>query len=1076
MDVRLLGPVEVRDDDGPVRLGRRRERCLLGLLMLEAGTVVPLDRIVNLLWQDDPPAGAVRDVHTGVARLRASLTPHGIRIATVGSGYLADVSGDTVDAHRFTTAVARAQRLPDPADRVALLDSALALWRGPLLADVADDELRGRVGAGLDELRLFAVELRAQAQLDAGRYQDAAAELAVAVERHPTREQLVELLMTALYRGGRRVDALAAYRRTRDLLVRELGVEPGARLQQVHSGVLTNDPALAGTGTAPARWRFLPRDVPDFTGRVTDLDRLDAITRDSQGASAVVVTTVAGTAGVGKTAFAVHWGYRAADRFPDGQLYVNLRGYDVGRPLRPIDALALLLRAMGMTGDKIPIDEPEAAGLYRSVLADKRVLVLLDNARSVDQVRPLLPSSPGSVALITSRDRLAGLLARDGATRITLDVLDPDEAVALLTRILGVERVAAEPAAARDLAEVCGYLPLALRIAAANLADQAGVPIADRVAELRAGSRLAALTIEGDAASALRSAFDQSYATLDQATARLFRLLGLHPGPDVTPPAAAVLAGVPVAAATAALHRLVAAHLVTEPAEGRYTLHDLVRLYARERAGDEDGTDSSRAVLDRLCRWYLGLADAAARHLYPHMLRLPVPPAGDTASDWPAADVAPDQPPGDVACDRPAALAWLDAERANLVACARYAAENRLGAIAWLLPDTLRGYFYLRRNVVDWLATSGAAREAARAAGNLRSEAAASHSIALAYSCQGRYAEGLAFHARAMDLSVRAGWREGEAAILGNEGVIRLWRGDLDLAADRFTRALDIYRELDSVAGQGVNLSNLGVMYAARGQFQRAVEHYTRALALHQQTGARASEALALNNIGDMYRNMGRYPLAVEHFTASLEIHREVGGLAGQALALGNLAAAHRDTGRLAEALAYGTAALDVVRETGDLHAEAYTLNRLATVHCALSRYDEAVERHSEALTLTDRTVSRGPEAEAHLGLATAYLRLGEPGTAQRHATRALTLCRRHGFRLFEGQALLVLAEIGQHGNRTTAAVRYAREALDILATAGQRTGEAAALSVLARVVQGPEAKGYADQARKIREEIGVPG
>jgi DNA-binding SARP family transcriptional activator/Tfp pilus assembly protein PilF len=1067
MDVRLLGPVEVRDNDVPIKLGRRRERCLLGVLMLEAGTVVPLDRIVNLLWQDDPPAGAVRDVHTTVARLRASLAPHGIRITTVGTGYLADVPGDTVDAHRFTTAVARAQRLPDPADRVALLDSALALWRGPLLADVADDELRGRIGAGLDELRLFAVELRAQAQLDAGRYQDAAAGLAVTVERYPTRERLVELLMAALYRSGRRVDALAAYRRTRDLLVRELGVEPGARLRQVHLGVLTNDPALAGTGTAPARWRFLPRDVPDFTGRVADLDQLDAITGDSQGATAVVVTTVAGAAGVGKTAFAVHWGHRAADRFPDGQLHVNLRGYDVGPPLRAIDALAQLLRAMGLTGDKIPIDEPEAAGLYRSVLADKRVLVLLDNARSVDQVRPLLPSGPGSVALITSRDRLAGLLARDGATRITLDVLDADEAVALLTRILGAARISAEPAAARDLAEVCGYLPLALRIAAANLADQAGVPIADRVAELRAGSRIAALMVEGDPASALRSAFDQSYATLDPAAARLFRLLGLHPGPDVTPPAAAVLAGTPAAATTAALHRLVAAHMVDEPAEGRYTLHDLVRLYARERAGDEDGTDSCRAVLDRLCRWYLGLADAAARHLYPHMLRLPVPPAGDTASDRPA---------GGVAFDRPAALAWLDAERANLVACARYAAEHRLGAVAWLLPDTLRGYFYLRRNVVDWLATGRAARDAAHAAGDLRSEAAAWHSIALAYAAQGRYAEGLAHHTRAMDLAVRAGWREGEAAVLGNEGVIRLSRGDLDLAADRFARALDIYRELDSVAGQGVNLSNLGVVYAAQGHLQRALEHYTQALALHRQSGARASEALALNNIGDMYRNMGRYPLAVEHFTASLEIHREVGGLTGQALALGNLAAAYRDTGRLGEALTQATAALDVVRETGDLHAEAYTLNRLATVHCALSRYDEAVERHSEALTLAERTGSRGLEAEACLGLATAYLRLGESGTAQRHATRALTLCRQHGFRLFEGQTLLVLAEIGQHRDRTAAAVRYAREALDILAAAGQRIGKAAALGVLAQTVQEPEAKGYADQARKIREEIGVPG
>src|SRR6266511_3559620 len=635
MDFRLLGPVEAYSQQRPVRLGRRRERCLLGLLLMEAGNVLTMDRLVALLWNDDPPPAAPRSVHAHVARLRAGLSPHGLRIVTAGTGYLADVDPREVDVHRFTAAVARAQALAHPAERAAVLGDALALWRGPLLAGVAGDELRERVGASVEGLRRLAVELRAQALLDGGAHEQVAAELPAQVAEHPTRERLVELLMVALYRGGRQAEALAVYRRTRELLVADLGVEPGPQLQRTHSRVLVRDPTLAAAppgDTArpdPPRWRYLPRDIPDFTGRAADLDRLDALVPDGDGsATAVVITTIAGTAGIGKTALAVHWGHRTAGRYPDGQLYVNLRGYDTGRPLRPVEAFAQLLRALGLSGDKIPVAEPEAADLYRSVLADKRVLVLLDNARSVDQVRPLLPSSPGSVAVITSRDRLTGLLARDGARRLTLDVLRPDEAIALLSRILGADRVQAEPAAARELAALCGHLPLALRIAAANLADQPDRRIAEHVTALGEGN-VVALAVEGDRQSALRAAFYQSYATLAPRGRRLFRSLGLLPAEDFP---GALPGGVRTVVPVVPGHRrrrrapAVPAHV---PPPGDHPHERAVRPHrraglARRRTGQPGGRDRPRR---------------RARHRYPCLvvgryparLLLPAPQHGRLA-------------------------------------------------------------------------------------------------------------------------------------------------------------------------------------------------------------------------------------------------------------------------------------------------------------------------------------------------------------------------------------------------------------------------------------------------------------
>jgi hypothetical protein len=382
----------------------------------------------------------------------------------------------------------------------------------------------------------------------------------------------------------------------------------------------------------------LPADVTAFTGRRRQLEALDGLLESGADTTAVVISAIAGTAGVGKTGLAVHWAHRVRDRFPDGQLYVNLRGYAPTPPASPLEALAGVLRALGVAAEQVPVETEQAAGLYRTLLADKRMLVLLDNARDPDQVRPLLPGGPGSLVVVTSRHRLSGLVVKEGACRLTLDVLTPEEANQLLARLLGETRVHAEPAAAAELARACAHLPLALRIAAATLADRPQLSIAGYVAELGQGDRLGALAVDGDEQAAVRAAFDLSYAALAPGARRLFRLLGLVPGPEVTADAAAALTGTLPERAARLLDRLAAAHLIDQDTAGRFAFHDLLRLYAAERARHEDTGEERKAATRRLLDWYLHTVDAAARMLYPDKLRLPLPLAEAPRPATPFAD------------------------------------------------------------------------------------------------------------------------------------------------------------------------------------------------------------------------------------------------------------------------------------------------------------------------------------------------------------------------------------------------------------------------------------------------------
>jgi DNA-binding SARP family transcriptional activator len=670
MRFRVLGPLEVFDGAEWHALGAAKTRALLATLLVNAGSVMSLDQLADELWGDAPPKTAANQVYGYVMRIRRLLgDPDGQLVVRRAPGYQLVVAPEDVDAQTFELQVKRgcaALRDGDPAQAATSLAAALALWRGPALIDVPATPLIEAAVARWEEQRLAALEARIDADLACGRHTSLAGEVGDLAREYPLREQFWGQLMLALYRCGRQADALAAYQQVRRVLGTELGIEPGAALCRLHEQILRTDAALdlkpaaaaVGSASTPAATpRQLPTDVAGFTGRADDLAELDALVAKQAGSRAVTIAVLIGTAGVGKTSLAVHWAHRIAAGYPDGQLYVNLHGYSTSPQVSPLEALTQFLRALGVPPDHIPVSVDEAAARFRSLVAGKRLLVVLDNAAAPEQVRPLLPGTPGCLVVVTSRDRLGGLMAGEGAHAHTLRTLRLDDAVALISRMVGAERVRAEPAAAAELALLCAHLPLALRVAAANLASRPRQRISSYVADLAEDDRIVTLEADGDSGTAVRAAFEVSYQRLSDPVRRLFRLLGAAPGAEFVVDAAAALTGATPAEARRLLDRLAGAHLVEEVDEGRYTFHDLLREFAAERARQEERSTDLDAAIGRLLDWYLRVTDAAAQLLSSRVLRLPPPPV--TAG-----------PPARFN-DHVGALAWLDTHRSDLVAAIR---------------------------------------------------------------------------------------------------------------------------------------------------------------------------------------------------------------------------------------------------------------------------------------------------------------------------------------------------------------------------------------------------------------------
>lgn len=682
----------------------------------------------------------------------------------------------------------------------------------------------------------------------------------------------------------------------------------------------------------------------------------------------------------------MHWAHRIRDRFPDGQLYLDLRGYAAGSPVAAPEALTRFLKALGVAAERLPADAEEAASLYRSKLADRRVLIVLDNAASAEQVRPLLPGSPGCLVVVTSRDRLTGLVAKEGAHRLNLDVLDPPDAEALLAGMLGMRRVAAEPDAVVELGRVCGYLPLALRIAAANLITAPGKEIASYVAELRAHGRLNELTTDGDEHSAVRAAFDVSYAKLESLAGKLFRLLGLIPGPDTTLAAATALTGDPVAEVRRALDQLGAAHLVYQPNAGRFQQHDLLREYAGELAATEP-PEVRRAAVDRLYRHYLQTAGAANRVLYPRSTESTVDDQALTAG---------------------AAIAWLESERPNLVAAALRAEERGVPWYAWQIADTLRGYFVSRGHGGDGLAVCDAALAAAKRAGDAAGEAAALDVLGLIHYNLGDFRQAISCHTKALALARTEGDAAAEAGTLHNLGRASMHLGDPSGATRYHEQALVINRRIGSRHGEAITLNYIGSAALALGQPETARSYTTRALRLAREIGARYVEVRSLNGLGLVHwaahRSHGSVPgpccwWSVDHyrsaeryFREALDLAKEIGFSYGEASVLIGLSRVLRCTGHSAEAIARCQEALDLMRDKGIQLFEGRALTELAYAHLQLGDHDAAAAHARRALDVVRHRRQRLIEARALQVLGLAEAATGDHTTARTHWRTALDI------------------------------------------------------------------------------------
>ncbi|WP_323373618.1 AfsR/SARP family transcriptional regulator [Plantactinospora alkalitolerans] len=928
MEFRLLGQVEAEHNGVPVALGRRGERRLLGVLLLLAGQAVTVDRLASLLWDDAPPASARTSLQAHVSRLRRRLDPDGngtsgVRLISQHGGYGVEVDPAHVDAHRFRLAVDTARGIDDLMARSSALRSAIGLWKGPLLAGVASDRLRERVGADLIDLRLSAMELAVETDLSLGRHQKVVGELGVLAAEHPTRERFTAQLITALFRCGRQHEALDAYERLRVRLANELGVDPDPDLQRLRAALLRHDTGLrltAGQSATPTPAQ-LPADILGFVGRRDALDQLDALLSTSvQEPTAVVICAMSGTAGVGKTALAVHWAHRVADRFPGGELYVNLHGFDATRSATsPTEALRGFLDALGVPPQRIPGSLDGQVCLYRSLLAGQKILVVLDNARDVDQVRPLLPSSAGCLAVVTSRNELSGLVAAQGANLLTLDPLSQPEAHHLLMRRLGAGRLAREPAAVDKIVARCAGLPLALAIVAARAATRPGFPLELLATELHdADSVLDPLAV-GSADTDVRTVFSWSYRVLSPEAARLFRLLGLHPGPDVSLHAAASLAGITRQQVRPLLAELSQAHLVTEQNFGRYTLHDLLRAYAIELTRSNDDAAERRAATGRQLDHYLHTACAATRLMDPHRVAIALSPprAGVILEDLSGAD---------------AALAWLVCERRVLLAAIHQAGAG-FEAHVWQLAWAVASFLHRQGHGEDLLAVERRALDAAMRLTDPIGVAHSHNGLGLAYFVLDQEDKAQLHLEEALVAYGRIGDHGGQACAHLNLGAVLDRHGQHGAALRHAEQASTLFRMAGQRRGEARALSGIAWSRAKLGDHRSALEDCRLALTLYAQLPDRHGEAAAWDTLGSIHRQLGAYDEAVTCYQRAVRLSREAGERQREAAGLTKLGDTHQAAGDPAAAGIAWRQSLTLLAELNHPEADQVRTKLLATVN-----------------------------------------------------------------------------------------------------------------------------------------------
>lgn len=980
---RILGPVQVIVAGKPVGFARRQHLDLAAFLLLHAERVVTAGQIIDAMWGEAAPRSASVQVKNMLSALRGVLH-HGDRpLATVDrqpAGYRLHIVAGQLDLSLFTDRVAKARAAPSAAETARLLRSALALWQGAIPLAGVRAAFAEAARTHLNEQRDTALEELFAAELARGNHTQVVPALTDAAARNPGRERLVGQLMLALYRSGRVTDALATYDRARRVLDADFGLEPGPELRELQRRILRADPALAppaqpvvpapaprsdpdgaaATGASeqsrsagppaapppdaaapvrvaqpggrgrPAGGRRdaavpaqLPLEVRGFAGRRDELAALDALVTEVTDGPAAIVVTLLGTAGVGKTALAVHWAHRVADRFPDGQLYADLRGFHPGaHPLGPAEVIRGFLDAFGVPPDRIPTGADAQIALYRTMMAGRRVLVVLDNALNSEQARPLLPGTPGCMVLVTSRNALTGLVAAEGAVPITLDVLSAGEAREFLLGRLGSQRVTVEARAAEAIAQRCAGLPLALALVAARAAIHPRFPLAALVAELSAAQHSRGVLLSADdSVNDVRAAFSWSYQRLTPGAAALFRLLGRSPGPLFAVPAAASLAGLPADEVRGLLDELARAHLVIEQMPERFALHDLLRSYAAELAATTDTQPEQRAAVHRLLDHYLHTAYRAALLIYPHRnrLELPAPTPGAFPVPLDAAE---------------AASAWFATERDALVAAVQLAADLALPGHAWRLASAMATYLDRRGHWHDWAATQRVALAAAEQAGDRAGQAHAHGSLGQAYNRLKRYPE----------------------------------------AHEHLQRAHELFGELDDPIGQAYTHLRTSAVHEGQQHHATALRHAKQALDLFRMAGHRAGLAQALNTVGWHHAQLGQYPEAVDHCGQAVRLHRELGDEQGVAHTLDSLGFAHYRLGQYEQAIAHLEEAVELLRQAGDRYYESIALTHLGESRLAAGDPAAARAALRRAVEILDDLAH--PDAEQ---VAERLMRLDDP-------------------------------------------------------------------------------------------------
>ncbi|GAB2768830.1 AfsR/SARP family transcriptional regulator [Streptomyces daliensis] len=1128
VELLALGPLELWHEGRQYELGSVKERRVLAVLLHARGEPVSVDALMARVWDDEMPRTAVETLHSYLSRLRGHL-----RQAVGGLAWVEHPSSrlyqlrvdnpDDVDLLRFQRLRNDAQSAAGRGDRelaVGLLTTAEALWRGQPFAEFTGgwaDSARAR----LNEDHLRVREARIRLELEMGRHADLIGELHELAAENPLAQQITAALMLALYRSGRHVEALALYQNTYRRLRRELGIEPGPELREMHCRILEQDPVLLGSGQgdgapgtvtgtpvataeegrtepAPAP-STLPRDTRHFTGRldelatllaesdaaqggdIADLDGADgadgtpvppasrgpdpagtvapaatvgpagsaapAATVDSArtvapaatvtpartaapvgNATALPLTVVHGMPGVGKTALALRAAHRLSARYPDGQFYVDLRGYSPQPRYEPAEALAALLRAAGagQSGDELPDSLDELTSRWREWTARRRVLLILDNARDAEQVTPLLPGAAACRAIVTSRNRLAGL---DGASWLYLDVLSASEAATLFTRVAGASR-ASDTVALRRLVEACGCHPLALQLLAGRFRHRESWDLQHLVDLLDQAPDTLDEFDDGVA-----SAFQLSYAGLDTSTRRLFRRLALHPGPDLTLDGAAALAGADTARTRREVEELLDRHLLEEPVRGRYRLHDLARAFGRRACRGDEPAEGCRDALQRLLSLFLTAADRADRLAHPQRRRLPVGAERESAYVTGFAD-------------RDEALVWLAVERANLLAVARTAAAQA-PAYAALFPHVLAQVLKLWGAWDVAAELHGAAVAALRESGDRRALAQTLVERADVLA-QGHHEEALRCAREALALFDALGDPRGRADALLQTGRARLAAGQGTAALRDLDQALALYRDIGARHGEAETLNVRGVALHYGGDYEAAVECFLAMLAICEALQDPHGQAQALNNLGEIQWLEGHYERAREYYERSLTLVRDFGGRQELAILDTNLGGVHRATGDTERALACFHRALASYRASCDTSGEADTLISLGTAYADMNRKGEALLHFNMAEEVARRTGNAYERQRALIGVGGVQRESGRFTTAMEIYEEARRVASEIGFPLGSAHALAGLARTSLSAHSIEEARSYGEQALTLYRDLGAEA-EAGALTGLMR-------------------------